>query len=103
MLSSRFAGCSNTTRCRSGRVSFDESVAAADLNGRRYNGGVQHASDHAVLVVQRKYGVSGKIVPKELFRLVQDKDPARSKRVMKAMLQMVKLDVARLQQAANES
>jgi len=54
-------------------------------------------------VVQRKYGVSGKIVPKELFRLVRDKDPARSQRVMKAMLQMVKLDVARLQQAANES
>jgi len=34
---------------------------------------------------------------------VQDKDPAKSQRVMKAMLQMVKLDVARLQQAANES
>ena len=73
------------------------------IAGRRYKRGAQHASDHAVLVVQRKYGVSGQIVPKELFRLVQDKDPARSKRVMKAMLQMVKLDVARLQQAANES
>jgi hypothetical protein len=34
---------------------------------------------------------------------VQGKDPAKSKRVMKAMLQMVKLDVSRLQQAANES
>jgi hypothetical protein len=33
---------------------------------------------------------------------VQDKDPAKSQRVMKAMLQMVKLDVTRLQQAANE-
>jgi hypothetical protein len=32
---------------------------------------------------------------------VQGKDPAKSKRVMKAML--VKLDVSRLQQAANES
>ena len=53
--------------------------------------------------LEDKYGLSWQIVPKELFRLVQDKDPAKSQRVMKAMLQMVKLDVARLQQAANES
>jgi predicted 3-demethylubiquinone-9 3-methyltransferase (glyoxalase superfamily) len=53
--------------------------------------------------LEDKYGLSWQIVPMEFFRLVQDKDPARSQRVMKAMLQMVKLDVARLQQAANES
>ena len=53
--------------------------------------------------LEDKYGLSWQIVPRELFRLVQDKDPARSQRVMKAMLQMVKLDVARLQQAANGS
>jgi predicted 3-demethylubiquinone-9 3-methyltransferase (glyoxalase superfamily) len=53
--------------------------------------------------LEDKYGLSWQIVPKELFRLVQDKDPAKSQRVMKAMLQMVKIDVARLQQAANES
>ena len=53
--------------------------------------------------LEDKYGLSWQIVPKELFRLAQDKDPARSQRVMKAMLEMVKLDVARLQQAANES
>jgi predicted 3-demethylubiquinone-9 3-methyltransferase (glyoxalase superfamily) len=43
------------------------------------------------------------IVPKELFRLVQGNDPAKSQRVMKAMLQMVKLDIAGLQRAANEA
>jgi predicted 3-demethylubiquinone-9 3-methyltransferase (glyoxalase superfamily) len=53
--------------------------------------------------LEDKYGLSWQIVPTELFRLVQDKDPATSQRVMKAMLQMVKLDVSRLQQAANES
>jgi hypothetical protein len=37
-----------------------------------------------------------------LFRLPQDKQPAKSQRVMKAMLQMVRLDVARREQAANE-
>jgi predicted 3-demethylubiquinone-9 3-methyltransferase (glyoxalase superfamily) len=50
--------------------------------------------------LEDKYGLSWQIVPKELFRLMQDKDVARAQRVMKAMLQMVKLDVAGLQQAA---
>ena len=53
--------------------------------------------------LEDKYGLSWQIVPKELFRLMQDTDRATSRRVMKAMLQMVKLDVARLQQAANGS
>jgi predicted 3-demethylubiquinone-9 3-methyltransferase (glyoxalase superfamily) len=41
-----------------------------------------------------KYGVSWQIVPTALVRLLQDKDPERSRRVMKAMLQMKKLDIA---------
>jgi hypothetical protein len=35
-----------------------------------------------------------------LFRLAQDNDASKSQRVMKAMLQMVKLDVAQLERAA---
>jgi predicted 3-demethylubiquinone-9 3-methyltransferase (glyoxalase superfamily) len=50
--------------------------------------------------LEDKYGLSWQIVPKELFRLVQDRDPAKSQRVMKAMLQMV--DVAPLPQAVDE-
>jgi predicted 3-demethylubiquinone-9 3-methyltransferase (glyoxalase superfamily) len=53
--------------------------------------------------LEDKYGLSWQIVPKELFRLVQGNDPAKSQRVMKAMLQMVKLDIAGLQRAANEA
>ena len=53
--------------------------------------------------LEDKYGLSWQFVPKELFRLMQDTDRATSQRVMKAMLQMIKLDVARLQQAANEA
>ena len=53
--------------------------------------------------LEDKYGLSWQFVPKELFRLMQDTDRATSQRVMKAMLQMIKRDVARLQQAANES
>ena len=50
-----------------------------------------------------KYGVSWQIVPTILPRLLRDKDPARSQRVTKAMLQMTKLDIARLKQAYDNS
>lgn len=46
-----------------------------------------------------KFGVSWQIIPSVLGRLLGDKDPAKSGRVMKAMLQMEKLDIQRLQQA----
>jgi predicted 3-demethylubiquinone-9 3-methyltransferase (glyoxalase superfamily) len=46
-----------------------------------------------------KFGLSWQIVPKALGQLLGDKDPAKSKRVMQAMLQMRKIDVAKLQQA----
>ena len=46
-----------------------------------------------------KYGVSWQIVPAVLGRLLQDQDPAKSKRVMKAMLGMNKLDIEGLKKA----
>ena len=46
-----------------------------------------------------KYGVSWQIVPTVLIEMLQDKDAERSQRVMKAMLQMKKLDIARLEEA----
>jgi len=46
-----------------------------------------------------KFGVSWQIVPTILGELLQDKDPEKSKRVMEAMLKMVKLDIQQLQQA----
>jgi len=49
--------------------------------------------------LQDKYGLSWQIVPSVLGKLLGDKDPAKSSGVMKAMLQMDKLDIARLQQA----
>jgi predicted 3-demethylubiquinone-9 3-methyltransferase (glyoxalase superfamily) len=48
-----------------------------------------------------QYGLSWQIIPSILGRLLQDKDPEKSKRVMNAMLQMTKIDIARLQQAYN--
>jgi len=46
-----------------------------------------------------KYGVSWQIVPTGLGRLLQDPNPAKASSVMKAMLQMVKLDIAELERA----
>jgi predicted 3-demethylubiquinone-9 3-methyltransferase (glyoxalase superfamily) len=46
-----------------------------------------------------RFGVSWQIVPTALVEMVQDKDPARSQRVMAAMLKMRKLDIAGLKQA----
>jgi len=46
-----------------------------------------------------KYGLSWQIVPTILGELMSDKDPVKSKRVMEAMLKMVKMDVAALKRA----
>ena len=47
-----------------------------------------------------RYGVSWQIVPSILGRLLRDKDAGKSARVMKAMMQMDKLDIRGLEQAA---
>ena len=50
--------------------------------------------------LQDKYGLSWQVVPTILPELLSDKDAAKSQRVMEAMLQMVKLDIKKLKQAA---
>lgn len=47
-----------------------------------------------------KYGLSWQIVPRRLTEFLSDPDPAKAKRVMQAMMKMVKLDVAALEAAA---
>ena len=46
-----------------------------------------------------RYGLTWQIVPSMLGKLLADKDGERAKRVMSAMLQMQKLDIAALQRA----
>ncbi len=46
-----------------------------------------------------KYGLSWQIVPVILGEMLQDKDAEKSERVMKAMLQMEKLDIMTLRKA----
>jgi predicted 3-demethylubiquinone-9 3-methyltransferase (glyoxalase superfamily) len=49
-----------------------------------------------------KYGVSWQIVPTVLIKMLKDKNTKKSDRVMKAMLQMHKLDINILRQAYEE-
>jgi len=46
-----------------------------------------------------KFGMSWQIVPKSLVDMLTDKDPAKARRTAAAMMQMDKLDLARLKQA----
>ena len=46
-----------------------------------------------------RYGVSWQIVPTRLVELLQDEDSERANRVMKAMLQMKKIDIEELEKA----
>jgi len=46
-----------------------------------------------------KYGLSWQIVPPVLIEMLSDRDPEKSQRVMKAMLQMDKMDIGTLKQA----
>lgn len=49
-----------------------------------------------------KYGLSWQIVPSILPELMQTKNEKKSQNVMKAMLQMTKMEIQRLQQAYDE-
>jgi predicted 3-demethylubiquinone-9 3-methyltransferase (glyoxalase superfamily) len=53
--------------------------------------------------LQDKFGLSWQIIPTALGQLLGDKDPQRAKRAMQAMLQMTKIDIEKLQQAAAEA
>jgi predicted 3-demethylubiquinone-9 3-methyltransferase (glyoxalase superfamily) len=49
--------------------------------------------------LQDKYGLSWQIIPSVLGKMLADKNPRKSQSVMKAMLQMDKIDIAKLKQA----
>jgi predicted 3-demethylubiquinone-9 3-methyltransferase (glyoxalase superfamily) len=48
-----------------------------------------------------KYGLSWQIIPKILIELLTDPDQRRANRAMQAMLQMSKIDVKKLEEAAS--
>ena len=53
--------------------------------------------------IKDPFGLSWQIVPQRFTQLIRDKNPAKVKAVMEAMMKMVKLEVAELEQAYNEA
>ncbi|MEO8188848.1 MAG: VOC family protein [Acidobacteriota bacterium] len=49
--------------------------------------------------LEDRYGLSWQIVPGALMELMSDKDPKKSQAVMKAMMQMNKIEIAELERA----
>ncbi|KKQ45678.1 MAG: 3-demethylubiquinone-9 3-methyltransferase [Candidatus Moranbacteria bacterium GW2011_GWC2_37_8] len=52
--------------------------------------------------LEDKFGISWQIVPAALGEMMSDPDKEKSRRVMKAMLEMTKLDIEKLKQAYEE-
>lgn len=50
-----------------------------------------------------RFGVSWQIIPTALGRLMQDENPQKAQAVMRAMLQMSKIDIATLQRAYDQA
>jgi predicted 3-demethylubiquinone-9 3-methyltransferase (glyoxalase superfamily) len=50
--------------------------------------------------VKDRYGLSWQIVPRRLTELMADPDRARAKRVMSAMMEMKRIDIAAIERAA---
>jgi predicted 3-demethylubiquinone-9 3-methyltransferase (glyoxalase superfamily) len=50
--------------------------------------------------LQDKFGLSWQIVPKDIIKLISDKDPARVDRVMQAVMDSTKFNLKKIQSAA---
>jgi predicted 3-demethylubiquinone-9 3-methyltransferase (glyoxalase superfamily) len=48
-----------------------------------------------------RFGLSWQVIPERMGELLSDPDPGRSQRAMQAMLQMQKIDIKVLEDAAN--
>ncbi len=59
------------------------------------------ATETACGWIKDQFGLSWQIVPKRFTELIRDKNPAKVKAVMDAMMKMVKLDEAALESAYN--
>jgi predicted 3-demethylubiquinone-9 3-methyltransferase (glyoxalase superfamily) len=67
---------------------------------RVWNGLLEGGEPIACGWLRDRYGYSWQVVPEGLLRLFDDPDRARAQRVWKAMMEMVKLDIAALEAAA---
>jgi predicted 3-demethylubiquinone-9 3-methyltransferase (glyoxalase superfamily) len=79
------------------QVSCESQEEVDDYWGKLSEGGDKNAQRCGWL--KDKFGVSWQIVPAVVGMMLQDKDSKKSEGVMKALLQMGKIDISRLKQA----
>jgi len=92
----------------SGRPEGSVMTVEFELSGQRFtalNGGPIFKFTEALSLVvhcdtQEEVGLSWQVVPRVLLELIQDKDPARSNRVMAELMKMKKIDIEPLRRAA---
>lgn len=77
-------------------VRCDDQASLDRLNAKLIDGG---GSQQPCGWVTDRFGLSWQVVPKVLEELMSGNDPARSSRVMAALIQMKMLDIATLQRA----
>jgi predicted 3-demethylubiquinone-9 3-methyltransferase (glyoxalase superfamily) len=76
-------------------VSCETQSEVDELWGKLLDGGQESRCGW----LKDKFGLSWQIIPKTLGELLNDKDPQKSQRVMRAMLQMGKIDIGGLKRA----
>jgi predicted 3-demethylubiquinone-9 3-methyltransferase (glyoxalase superfamily) len=82
-------------------VSFQISCADQDEVDRLWTALADGGAPGRCGWIKDRWGLSWQIVPARLPQLLGDKDPQRARRAMQAMLTMSKLDVAKLERAAD--
>jgi predicted 3-demethylubiquinone-9 3-methyltransferase (glyoxalase superfamily) len=81
-------------------VSCETQAEVDELWGKLTAGG---GSEEPCGWLKDKFGLSWQIIPTILGKLLQDKDREKANRVMQAMLQMKKIDIAKLKQAYDQA
>jgi predicted 3-demethylubiquinone-9 3-methyltransferase (glyoxalase superfamily) len=80
-------------------ISFIVNCETQEEVDRLWNALTQGGEEVQCGWLKDKYGLSWQIVPTILEELLSDPDPVKAQRVMQAMLQMKKLDIAGLRRA----
>jgi predicted 3-demethylubiquinone-9 3-methyltransferase (glyoxalase superfamily) len=81
-------------------VSFEVDCEGQDEVDHYWNTLTEGGEEGPCGWLKDRYGVSWQIVPRRLTELLADPDTEKAQRVMKAMLEMKKIDVAGLERAA---
>src|SRR3989338_2652847 len=81
-------------------VSFQVFTDTQEETDRYWNAIVKNGGQEiACIWCKDKFGLSWQIVPRVLMEAINDPDTASAKRAMEAMMQMVKIDIAKIESA----